>query len=162
MASPMTPITQFPGLQTSPLTTMLPTAKPEIATPTQASQSAGPVLTCGGFPASKGMAEPNFGPYLAQVQQKIRDHWQPPKLDQSKHVVVLYRIACNGQLLQAKVQTSSGLPIADQAALSAVRQAAPFPALPATYTGKSVDVEFEFDYEMTRRKAQNTPPTQKK
>jgi TonB family protein len=83
-------------------------------------------------------------------------------MDQSKHVVVLYRIACNGKLLQARVQSSSGLPVADQAALTAVRAAAPFPPLPAAYTGNSVDVEFDFDYEMMGQKSQAASGAPKK
>jgi TonB family protein len=118
----------------------------------QAPQSAVPVpsalpLTCGGFPAA-GQPEPDFGPYLAQVQTKIRAHWHPPTVDQPKHVVVLYRIACDGHLVRVGVKTSSGLAVADQAALAAVKSAAPFPPLPMTYVGRNVDVEFDFDYEM--------------
>jgi protein TonB len=134
-------------------------ANPAQETPKTASAQPKPSalpLTCGGFPAA-GQPEPDFTPYLATVQNKIRSHWHPPAVDQPKHVVVLYRIACNGQLVRADVKTSSGLPVADQAALAAVKSASPFPALPATYVGRSVDVEFDFDYEMKANRKPHAP-----
>jgi TonB family protein len=133
----------------------LQTGVPKLAEPSPQTTHV-PPLSCGGFPAA-GQPEPDFGPYLAKVQDKIRAHWQPPTVDQPKHVVVLYRIACNGQLEQAKIKASSGIPVADQAALNAVKSASPFPALPVTYVGRHVDVEFDFDYEMAASRKSHAP-----
>lgn len=146
-ALPMVPLVDAPPA--TPTSTQKPTEAHPQAVPSLP-------LTCGGFPAA-GQPEPDFEPYLAKVQDKIRAHWQPPTVDQPKHVVVLYRIACNGQLVQARVKTSSGIPVADQAALAAVKAAAPFPALPMTYVGRNVDVEFDFDYEMAASRKSHTP-----
>lgn len=82
---------------------------------------------------------------MADLQRRIKRNWFPPKEDRSKRVKVIFSIADNGALANLRLEQSSGSAIADQAALTAVRRAAPFANLPQGAPA-SVDVSFTFDY----------------
>ena len=66
--------------------------------------------------------------------------------NESKRVVLLFKIAKDGRLLSCSVFKSSGLPGADKAAINAVQATAPFRPLPAEFKGQSIDIQFTFDY----------------
>lgn len=100
----------------------------------------------GGRPGIDAIREPDFGPYMRELQRRIKYNWHPPKGNESRKVVLLFKIAKNGQLLSCRVYRSSGLPSADQAALNAVKLTAPFRPLPADYKGTNIDIQFTFDY----------------
>ena len=99
-----------------------------------------------GAPGIDAIKAPQWGPYMTALEAKIKRNWHPPKGDQSKRVVLLFSIGRNGELLSVKVSKSSGSPENDKAAISAVQMSAPFRALPPEYTGRSVDIDFTFDY----------------
>ena len=100
----------------------------------------------GGRPGIDAVREPDFGPYMRELQRRIKMNWDPPKGNESKRVVLLFKIAKDGRLLSCSVFKSSGLPNADKAALNAVHLAAPFRPLPPEYKGQSIDIQFTFDY----------------
>jgi len=100
----------------------------------------------GGRPGIDAIREPDFGPYMRELQRRIKYNWHPPKGNESRKVVLLFKIAKNGGLLSCRVYRSSGLPAADQAALNAVKLTAPFRPLPAEYKGSNIDIQFTFDY----------------
>lgn len=100
----------------------------------------------GGAPGIDSIREPDFGPYMRELQRRIKMNWDPPKGNESKRVVLLFKIAKDGRLLSVRVFKSSGLPNADRAALSAVELTAPFRPLPAEFRGSSIDIQFTFDY----------------
>ncbi len=101
----------------------------------------------GGGPAGiDSLREPDFGPYMRDLQRRIKMNWDPPKGNESKRVVLLFKIARDGRLLSVRVFKSSGIPSADRAALNAVELTAPFRPLPAEFKGKSIDIQFTFDY----------------
>ena len=100
----------------------------------------------GGAPGIDALREPDFGPYMRELQRRIKLNWDPPKGNESKTVVLLFKIARDGRLLSCRVHKSSGLPSADQAALKAVELTAPFRPLPADFKGQSIDIQFTFDY----------------
>jgi TonB family protein len=102
----------------------------------------------GGRDGVDAMAEPDFGPYIAELQRRIRRNWAPPVEDRSKRVVALFKVSRDGRLLSLRVQQSSGSAAADQAAMAAVRASAPFKQLPPNYPGSDIDVQFIFDYEI--------------
>jgi TonB family protein len=58
----------------------------------------------------------------------------------------LFKIAKDGRLLSCSVFKSSGLQSADNAAINAVKLAAPFKPLPTEYKGQNIDIQFTFDY----------------
>lgn len=99
-------------------------------------------------------SEPDFGPFMRDLQQRIKHNWFPPKEEESKNVVLLFTIARDGSLLRVNVLKSSGSAVVDMAALTAVKLAAPFRPLPNGYSKDSVDIQFTFDYNVygaTRR-----------
>lgn len=100
----------------------------------------------GGRPGIDAIKEPDFGPYMRELQRRIKMNWDPPKGNESKRVVLLFKIAKDGRLLSCSVFKSSGLQNADAAALNAVKLAAPFRPLPVEYKGQSIDIQFTFDY----------------
>lgn len=102
----------------------------------------------GGADDIDAMAEPDFGPYIAELQRRIRRNWAPPVEDRSKRVVALFKISRDGRLISLRIQQSSGSPAADQAAMAAVKASAPFRNLPPNYRGNDIDVQFIFDYEI--------------
>ena len=99
-----------------------------------------------GRPGIDAIREPDFGPYMRELQRRIKMNWNPPKGNESKRVVLLFKIAKDGRLLSCSVFKSSGLPSADKAALDAVKLTAPFKPLPAEYKNSSIDIQFTFDY----------------
>ncbi len=99
-----------------------------------------------GAPGIDAIKEPDFGPYMKELQRRIKMNWDPPKGNESKRVILLFSIARDGRLLNVKVHRSSGLPAADNAAINAVKLTAPFKPLPPDFKGNSVDIQFTFDY----------------
>ncbi|MBO8430168.1 TonB family protein [Spirochaetes bacterium] len=99
-----------------------------------------------GRPGIDAIKEPDFGPYMRDLQRRIKMNWNPPKGNESKRVVLLFKIAKDGRLLTCSVFKSSGLQSADKAALDAVKLTAPFKPLPAEFKGQSIDIQFTFDY----------------
>ena len=83
---------------------------------------------------------------MRDLQRRIKMNWNPPKGNESKRVVLMFKIAKDGRLLSCSVFKSSGLQSADQAALDAVKLTAPFKPLPAEYKNSSIDIQFTFDY----------------
>ena len=99
-----------------------------------------------GRPGIDAVREPDFGPYMRELQRRIKMNWDPPKGNESKRVVLMFKIAKDGRLLSCSVFKSSGLPSADKAAINAVQSTAPFRPLPADFKGSSIDIQFTFDY----------------
>lgn len=99
-----------------------------------------------GSPGVDAIAEPDFGPYMRELQAKIKRNWDPPKSDNSKRVVLIFTIAKDGRLLNVKIGRSSGIPSIDKAAISSVEYSAPFRPLPKEFRGSDIDIHFTFDY----------------
>lgn len=87
----------------------------------------------------------DFGPYMADLQRRIKRAWFPPKGNESRRFVVLFKVHRNGTLSDLKVDKSSGVSIADKAGLTAVENASPFKPLPDG-APDDVDIQFTFDY----------------
>ncbi len=96
--------------------------------------------------SENNVKEPDFGPYMRDLQRKIKRNWEPPKGNESKRVVVLFKVSKDGRLLSSKILKSSGNERSDDAALKAVKLTAPFGPLPAGFNGNIVDIQFTFDY----------------
>lgn len=99
-----------------------------------------------GAPGINARRDPDFGPYMAELQRRIKRNWRPPRRNQSKRVILLFTIAKDGRLLNLKVHRTSGEPDTDRAAISAVQLSAPFKPLPTDFSGSSIDIQFTFDY----------------
>ncbi|PWT97783.1 MAG: hypothetical protein C5B53_07560, partial [Candidatus Melainabacteria bacterium] len=99
----------------------------------------------GKAPSLAAQPDVDFGPYMADLQRRIKRAWFPPKGNESKRVVVVFKIHKGGELSNLRLERTSGVAIADQAALKAVENAAPFRPLPAG-ASDDVDIQFTFDY----------------
>ena len=99
-----------------------------------------------GAPGIDAIKEADWGPYMRELQRRIKMNWEPPKGNESKRVVLLFKIARDGRLISHRIYKSSGLPAADRAAMSAVELTAPFKPLPPEYKENSVEIQFTFDY----------------
>lgn len=104
----------------------------------------------GGRPGIDAMPEPDFGPYIAELQRRIKRNWNPPSDDRDKRIVAMFTIGRDGRLLNVRIQNSSGVRVADDAAMNAIRASAPFRQLPANFRGNDIDVQFIFDYNVYR------------
>lgn len=97
------------------------------------------------MPAShRARADMNFGPYMLQVQRRIKRSWSPPG-GQTAVVKVHFKIHTGGRLSSLRLVRSSGNGSYDEAALQAVRMASPFMPLPEGRTAP-LDIEFDFSY----------------
>lgn len=92
-----------------------------------------------------GDAEIDMGPYMRELQRRIKKAWWPPKGNESKRIKVSFKVAKDGSITRLRLANSSGVAIADDAALDAVNNAAPFARLPEG-AGDDVDINFTFDY----------------
>ncbi len=99
-----------------------------------------------GAPSVDALKEPDFGPYMKDLQTRIKMSWRPPRGNESKRVVVVFQIDKNGVLKDVKVSKSSGEPSADQAAIAAIQRVFPYRPLPSEYAEEDIDIEFTFDY----------------
>jgi len=91
-------------------------------------------------------ADTDFGPYMKNLQNKIKTNWHPPKGDSSKKVIVLFKLDKDGTVLSSKIKESSGDEETDNAALKAISVSSPFDPLPQSFKENNVDVQFTFDY----------------
>lgn len=87
----------------------------------------------------------DFGPYMEELQRRIKRSWKPPRGNESKRVIVTFRVNSSGELSDLSIKKSSNFQPSDDAALLAVRTAAPFARLPEG-APPVVDIEFTFDY----------------
>ena len=96
-----------------------------------------------------------WGPYMKELETTIKNNWTPSKRDSSKRVVITFTIDKDGKLLNKRITKSSGVPLADRAAMSAIEKTAPFRPLPEEFKGNSVTIEFTFDYNVLTKQSEN-------
>ncbi len=89
----------------------------------------------------------DFGPYMRNVQNKIKKNWKPPEEKRRfARATVIFTLDKNGKIKKYNIKKSSGIKEYDKSAIKALKSSAPFGALPKEYKGKTVDVHFNFDY----------------
>ena len=101
-------------------------------------------------PSVAANASANFGPYMSALQRKIKMSWKPPRGTESNRIMVTFSVLQNGRLENLQMIIASQDASANQAALEAVTNAAPFAPLPAG-AGPKVEVEFTFDYNVFQK-----------
>jgi TonB family protein len=88
--------------------------------------------------------------YLAVMQRKIGERWQPIYGEIEKggagRVVVFFRVLRDGTIKDLKVEKSSGSEFLDGSALRAIAEAGPMPPLPFEFQGDELRVHFGFEY----------------
>lgn len=107
-----------------------PVVKAPVA-PMQAPVQATPLVPKPVVPAIDPVVE---DAYRARIRQAVDGHKHYPrlarKMGEEGRVVLAFTIEANGRLAGVRVVESSGSELLDEAALEAVREAAPFPAFP--------------------------------
>jgi TonB family protein len=96
-------------------------------------------------------ADGEIGPlsgYLGLLRDKVAANWQAPPGDGRTGVVravVFFEIRrAGGDPERVEIQVSSGIPLFDRMALSAVLSAAPLQPLPSVWREDAVDIRFTF------------------
>lgn len=98
----------------------------------------------------RGSSRSRIGSYLAAVRARIEAAKRYPPSARRRRIEgkaqVRFRLAADGRLLDLRLIASSGFHALDQAALSAVRRAAPFPRFPrrSSLTSRSFQVKIAF------------------
>lgn len=95
-------------------------------------------------------ADLNFGPYMNQLQRRMKRNWSPPAGSISRAVTVLFKIHADGSITNVRLLRSSGSGACDRAAINAVQATSPFMPLPPGASAP-VSIEFTFDYGMSTR-----------
>lgn len=103
-----------------------------------------------GFGKTVDSKEVDFGPYMADMQRRIRKVWRAPKTKNSTHAVVIYKIHTNGSVSHLRLSKSSGVLNADKAALKAIKEVVPLRPLPVG-APPNIDIQFSFDYNVFNR-----------
>jgi TonB family protein len=152
------PVTKPEPVKTEPVKTE-PTPSPVTAAPgpdaTASSAAPGPsapASDAGGSSSDAGAgggggeaADIDFGPYLAELQKRIKKNWHPPRGNESKRITAKFKIHLSGEITNIKLERSSGLSIADDAAVDAIEKSSPLPPLPKGADSDLV-IKFTFDY----------------
>jgi len=92
--------------------------------------------------------------FMANLERSIKSHWSPPRTNSSKQAQVTFKVDTQGQVSELKLTKSTGSPAGDQAALKAVRDAAPFSTLPSG-SPPSAAIQFTFSYNVANVGAQD-------
>ncbi len=131
-----------------------PTKAPEPADdpapdPTGAPPSDAPQAAVGGaVTATVGGGDSSLGWYGAAVKAALEVAWIKPYLEDAggvASVVLAFDIARDGTPRNIRIETSSGIASLDRSAQRAAIEAAPFPAVPPTWTGDVIPVTMRFD-----------------
>ncbi len=85
--------------------------------------------------------------YQKAALEKVLKAWKPrePIPAPGKKTVVISTIRRDGALLDAYFNLTSGVKTFDEAALAAVKKAAPFAALPKGYAPETVEAHWHFE-----------------
>lgn len=94
-------------------------------------------------PAAGPQHDTDFGPYMEYMQKTVQLAWFPPRGQEPRAVVVLFKWHDDGSISDLRLDKSSGSVAADRAALSAVEDAAPFPSFPI---GAPDDVDIQLGF----------------
>jgi len=90
-----------------------------------------------------------FTYYLVLVRNKIANNWAPPSGlagASGAKVVVYFRIARDGSVIGAQLESGSSYEFFDRSALRAVLVSDPLPPLPMGFGGSDLGVHFGFGY----------------
>ncbi len=91
-------------------------------------------------------------PYIAKMKGAIQQKWQPPKGLENRKVGVVFTIKSDGSIVSPQIVQSSGQADVDKTALDALKAASPLDPLPKG-APRSVDIKYQFDWNVTRGSA---------
>ena len=95
----------------------------------------------------------DFGPYLARIVMVVRRNWisvipESARLGEKGRVGIVFEILKDGSMPQMRLVASSGSDPLDRAAMTGIHASAPFPPLPAEFTGDHLVLQFVFLYNL--------------
>jgi TonB family protein len=125
------------------------------AASTSSTNAATPLIVPGTASNSASSGDVDFGPYMDDLQKKIKKGWFPPKGKESKRVQLTFVLHRMGELTDLTLHNSSGDALCDRAAMKAVIDGAPYAPLPKG-ADNTVDIMFTFDYNVFGRGGSNT------
>lgn len=100
-------------------------------------------------PQLSAQEDPVLGDYIAQLNERIYAMWAQVELEHSEVATVRFVVAPAGDLLEADIVEAAPSSAANQAALDAVQQAAPFAPLPEAYQAMPLAIRIQFNYTLT-------------
>ncbi len=106
----------------------------------------------GGAPGVDVIQDVDFGPFMADLEKRIKRNWLPPRGSESTKVMLLFYLARDGKVVKIETSKPSGDEEADRAAIAAVNASAPFMAFPPQVKEDILPVEFTFDYNVLNPK----------
>jgi len=90
-------------------------------------------------------ANPDYEPYLKDINRRVKRAWFPPKDHENDRLKVTFKIAKDGTMTDLRVLVTSGDALSDAAAKKAIENASPFAPLPMG-ASNPLPIEFTFDY----------------
>ena len=132
----------IPTLAQESSPTLSPTVPADPASPSLGRVS-GIESSQAGPPSPNAIADPDWGDYLAQFQERVRQNWMVRQAAGTYVTVVQVRLDRQGSLRELRLQTPSEDPLLDAAVLSAIRRSAPFAPLPESYVGEELMLEVD-------------------
>lgn len=91
-----------------------------------------------------------FAPYLAGVRRRIIRVWNYPygarSIGLTGQLIVVFSVIRDGSLAQIRVTESSGVSLLDEAAVKAVKTAAPYGRFPAEFSIQQLNIIASFEY----------------
>ena len=89
--------------------------------------------------------------WFTQAFNKILRQWRNPVASNASLVCVIYfQVIKSGRIIEAEVESSSGIEQFDEACLRAVTSSAPFPPLPRQFGDEIIGLSLPFKYEPSR------------
>jgi TonB family protein len=105
-----------------------------------------------GAPGVDVAEDVDFGPFMAELERRIKKHWAPPRGSDSRKVMLLFYLARDGKLVKIETRKTSGDEETDRAAVNAVIASTPFIPFPPQVKEDILPVEFTFDYNVLNPK----------
>lgn len=99
-------------------------------------------------------AELRYQKYLMDMKKKIEFYWEYPEVAGRNGwqgtLRIDFSINKDGSIGSIKVVKSSNYPVLDDAAVTALRLAAPFPPFPANFVVEQLNIRGQFEYDIYR------------
>lgn len=97
-------------------------------------------------------SELKYQKYLMDMKRKIEFHWEYPQLAARNgwqgSLKINFKINRDGSVSDISLERSSGYPMLDDAAITAVRLSAPFPPFPENFSIDDISIKGQFTYHL--------------
>jgi protein TonB len=105
-----------------------------------------------GQPIPLDTPEPKYQDYFNKIRERIKANWIYPRQAGDRGIegelLIEFHIAKDGRVSYIELRHSSGTPILDDAALTAVKLAQPFPPVPDEIAKQTLAINGQFKYQI--------------